>query len=192
MTTTLDNPAAEECAADQDGEPSRRCAEISVEDSRWRSISGLTDLLPKLVSDALAEAGLSPKTHSVSVALLSDAEVRSLNRDFRGKDAPTNVLSFPAAPLPAAPAESYGPVFLGDIALAYETVKHEAEAQAKSVLHHAGHLTVHGVLHLAGFDHGEDAEAERMEAAERAVLARSGISDPYGEVLDGTLQTLSH
>ena len=129
-------------------------------------------LLLELVSDALTEAGLSPETHSVSIALLSDAEVRSLNRDFRGKDAPTNVLSFPAPPTPAAPLDGHDPVFLGDIALAYETMKQEAEAAAKPILHHAGHLTVHGVLHLAGFDHDEDAEAEQMEAAERVILAR--------------------
>ncbi len=84
------------------------------------------------------------------------------------------------------------PVFLGDIALAYETVKHEAETAGKPILHHAGHLTVHGVLHLAGFDHDEDAEAEEMEAAERAVLARFGIPDPYGDAADIGPQSSCH
>ncbi len=102
MDTTLDNPAADEGATEQDGEPSRSWAEITVEDDRWRSIDGLNALLLELVSDALTEAGLSPETYSVSIALLSDAEVRSLNRDFRGKDYATNVLSFPSSTVPTA------------------------------------------------------------------------------------------
>ena len=122
---------------------------------------------------------LSPESHSVSVALLSDAEVRGLNKAFRGKDTPTNVLSFPSSAPMYAGGRNGEPLFLGDVALAYETVVSEASAQGKTVLQHAAHLVVHGVLHLAGFDHDGDADAERMEAAEGAVLARFGIPDPY-------------
>ena len=101
----------------------------------------------------LTAAGLAPEAHAVSIALMSDAEVRSLNKAFRGKDAPTNVLSFPSAPAIRSLKNRSGPVFLGDVALAYETVVREASEQEKPVLHHAAHLVVHGVLHLAGFDH---------------------------------------
>src|ERR1700754_871127 len=101
MTMTTDTPTKDEGASDQDGEPSRTWASIAVEDDRWEPVEGLTDLIPKLVAEALIKAGLSPETHDVSIALLSDSEVRTLNRLFRGKDAPTNVLSFPAAPIPS-------------------------------------------------------------------------------------------
>jgi probable rRNA maturation factor len=113
--------------------------------------------------------------------LLSDSAVRALNKAFRGKDSATNVLSFPAAPSPPAFDPRSGPVFLGDVALAYETVVQEAAAQQKTVVNHCAHLIVHGVLHLAGFDHERDEDAERMEGTERAILARFGISDPYAE-----------
>jgi probable rRNA maturation factor len=186
MIMTLDNPTIDEGAPDQEGEPPRRWASIAVEDDRWLLVSGLTNLIPDLVADALVEAKLSHDTHAVSIALLDDSEVQALNRLFRGKDAPTNVLSFPAGPMAGAGASVNGdePEFLGDIGLAYETVEREAAAAGKPALHHAAHLVIHGVLHLAGFDHGEDVDAERMEAAERAVLARFGIPDPYGDAPD--------
>ena len=123
----------------------------------------------------------------MSVALLSDSEVRGLNRAFRGKDAPTNVLSFPSASALRAASRKEEPVFLGDVALAYETVLSEAESQGKTVLQHTAHLVVHGILHLAGFDHDGDADAERMEEVERVILARFGIPDPYRE--DAVSQT---
>jgi probable rRNA maturation factor len=156
----------------------RSCAEIMAGDDRWASLTGFEELIPQLVAAALAEAGFAPETRSVSVALLSGAEVRSLNKAFRGQDAPTNVLSFPAA---SAPRGAPDPHFLGDVALSYETVVEEAAAQNKTPLSHAAHLVVHGVLHLAGLDHGSDADAERMEGTERAILAKYGIADPYAE-----------
>ena len=94
-----------------------------------------------------------------------------LNRDFRGKDKPTNVLSFPA------PANPEG--HLGDIAIAYGVTAREAETAGKSLADHATHLAVHGVLHLLGYDHETDAEAEVMEPLEDAILAELGIADPY-------------
>jgi probable rRNA maturation factor len=112
-----------------------------------------------------------------TIVLTDDAEIRELNRDYRGKDAPTNVLSFPAGLNPAADA----PLFLGDIILAGETISREAEEQDISPADHASHLVVHGMLHLLGFDHEEEAEAERMERAETEILAGLGIADPYAE-----------
>ncbi|MEQ8746457.1 rRNA maturation RNase YbeY [Pyruvatibacter sp.] len=113
----------------------------------------------------------------VSVALESDAAMQALNLEWRGKDKPTNVLSFPspqvAPPLPDMPRH------LGDIALGLETLIAEADAQGKSLAHHLTHLVVHGMLHLQGMDHETDADAEAMEARERAILAGLGVPDPY-------------
>jgi len=103
--------------------------------------------------------------------------LRELNRDFRGQDKPTNVLSFPSdeKPKPGAPM-----VLLGDVVLAYETVAREAHAQGKSLAEHAAHMVVHGVLHLLGFDHERnEVDAQRMEALETQVLAKLGIPNPY-------------
>jgi probable rRNA maturation factor len=107
----------------------------------------------------------------LTVLLTDDASVQALNRDFRGKDAPTNVLSFPAA-------ETALP-YLGDIALAYGVCARESLAQGKPLEDHLAHLTVHGVLHLLGYDHQAHAEAEAMEEMERAILERLGVPDPY-------------
>lgn len=111
---------------------------------------------------------------SVSLLLGDDAAIAGLNRRFRGKDGPTNVLSFP----PSAGGQQPGG-FLGDIALAAETIVLEAEFQGKRFENHAAHLAVHGFLHLLGYDHEQPADAEAMEARERAILASMGIEDPY-------------
>lgn len=114
----------------------------------------------------------------ISVALMDDASIRVLNRDYRGKDAPTNVLSFPVEEdgsiLP--PGERLP---LGDIAVALETVVREAVEEEKTLAAHLTHMVVHGTLHLLGYDHELDSEAEEMEALERDVLASLGIADPY-------------
>ncbi len=107
----------------------------------------------------------------VTVLLTDDDSVRSLNARFRAKNTPTNVLSFPA-PETARP-------HLGDIVLAYGVCAQEAEAQSKPLAHHLMHLTAHGVLHLLGYDHESDADAEVMEALEREILAGLGVPDPY-------------
>jgi probable rRNA maturation factor len=122
--------------------------------------------------------------YEVSVRLAGDAEVRSLNRAYRGKDKPTNVLSFPMvqADLIAATANSDdGEVLLGDIVLAAETCAREAAEKGLALADHAAHLTVHGTLHLLGYDHEDDAQAEAMEALERRALASLGLPDPYGD-----------
>jgi len=110
---------------------------------------------------------------SVTILLTGDDEVADLNERFRHKPGPTNVLSFPAPPNP----ENH----LGDIALAYGVCAREAAAQGKSLADHLRHLTVHGVLHLAGYDHQTDDEAQAMEALERRVLADLGVADPYAD-----------
>lgn len=134
----------------------------------WR---GHEEILVEALGAAAAEEGARG---TVSLLLGDDAAIASLNRQFRGKDGPTNVLSFP--PTPGAPGQEG---FLGDIALAAETVAMEAEFQGKRFEHHAAHLVVHGFLHLLGYDHQDSADAERMEARERAILISIGIEDPY-------------
>jgi probable rRNA maturation factor len=109
------------------------------------------------------------------VVLADDALVRSLNRDYRGKDAPTNVLSFPFQDTPGAAPSGH----LGDVVLAAETVRGEAEAQGIPPLHHLQHLVVHGLLHLLAFDHDTEAEAATMEGLEAQILATLGVADPY-------------
>jgi probable rRNA maturation factor len=177
-------PAGDEESPSEDEQP-RPCADVSVEDDRWLSIDGFSDKIQSFTADTLTAAGLEPGSHALAIALMSDAEVHALNKAFRAKDAPTNVLSFPSAPAIRKHKSGSAPVFLGDVALAYETVVREAQEQDKPVFNHAAHLVVHGVLHLAGFDHETGADAERMEAAERQILARLGIPDPYGEDAPG-------
>lgn len=113
---------------------------------------------------------------TVTVVLTDDEEIQLLNRDWRGFDKPTNVLSFPAAPVPGDADERP----LGDIVLALETVRREATEEGKPLADHVSHLAVHGLLHLLGHDHETDDEAEAMEDLERRILAMLGIADPYG------------
>jgi probable rRNA maturation factor len=147
--------------------------EVEVEETRW------TDALPEAaaVAERAAAAALgSGKAEGAVVVLLTDdAGVKTLNARHRGRDQPTNVLSFPSADMPV-PGQ---PRHLGDLVLAYETCAAEAEQQGKSLADHLSHLTVHGVLHLLGRDHDDDGDAEAMEAEERAVLASLGVADPY-------------
>lgn len=141
--------------------------EIEVEAEAW------TGALPdaEAVVERAAQAALGTVEGDIVVLLTDDAAVRELNGRFRDKDRPTNVLSFPA-PENAFP-------HLGDIVLAYGVCATEAEAQGKTLADHLSHLVVHGVLHLLGRDHEDDAEAEEMEAEEREILAQIGVADPY-------------
>lgn len=120
----------------------------------------------------------------VSVRLTDDAEVQTLNRDFRGKDKPTNVLSFPQVQddlLEGLANSDDGEILLGDIVLARETCAREADEKAISVADHATHLIVHGTLHLLGYDHMDDVSASAMEALETKALASLGIANPYAD-----------
>jgi probable rRNA maturation factor len=120
-----------------------------------------------------AAATLAPADGEIGVLLADDATLRELNRTWRSVDRPTNVLSFPAA-------RAGGPL-LGDIAVGYETVRRESSEQNKVFLDHLAHLAVHGFLHLLGYDHATDSQADAMEGIERQALARLEIADPYGE-----------
>ncbi len=131
---------------------------------------GREEALAKALAAAATREGVGG---AVSLLLGDDAAIAALNKEFRGKDGPTNVLSFP-------PAETGGePGFLGDIALAAETIVAEAEFQGKSFENHAAHIVVHGFLHLLGYDHMNEADAEKMEAREREILGTLGVADPY-------------
>lgn len=150
--------------------------EIEAEDPRWDAIPDRDGLLRRAADAALAVLPDPPDgDFAVTLLLADDAALRELNGAWRGKDAPTNVLSFPSPPM-APPGE---PVPLGDVALAYETVAREASQEGKTLADHVAHLVVHGVLHLLGHDHVEEAEAEEMERLEALALARLGIADPY-------------
>jgi probable rRNA maturation factor len=151
---------------------------LSVETDRWSAIADAEALAQRAVDAVFAAASLPESDFEISILLADDAAVRDLNRTWRGQDKPTNVLSFPANPQPGAP----GPRSLGDIALAFETVAAEAQAEGKALADHAAHLIVHGVLHLLGYDHETEAEADEMEALEVNALALLGIADPYREM----------
>jgi probable rRNA maturation factor len=144
--------------------------EVEVEDAAWSA--SIADV--EVVATRAAKAALGVATGAVTVLLSDDETVRDLNARFRGKDRPTNVLSFPAAAIPGADIQP-----LGDIVLGFGVCAEEARAQGKSLSDHLAHLTVHGVLHLLGRDHEDDVEAEAMEAEEREILATLGVADPY-------------
>lgn len=145
--------------------------EISVECEGWHRILGAELIAHRAAKAAFeaAEAGGG----EVSIMLCDDARIRELNREFRKKDQPTNVLSFPSN------ATHNGVRFYGDVAIAFETVVREAREEGKRVDAHLTHLTAHGVLHLLGFDHENEDDAEKMESLETKILAKLGFSDPY-------------
>ncbi len=158
------------------GGPVRKAVAVLVRSALWR-VRGLrpAETARRAACAALAAAGPpGARLVAVSVALSDDAELRRLNRLWRGRDRPTNVLSFS---LNGAGRE--GERLLGDVILAFETVAREAGASAIPLGHHLSHLVVHGVLHLLGYDHESPSRARRMEALEVRVLAELGIPDPY-------------
>ncbi|WP_435417165.1 rRNA maturation RNase YbeY [Parerythrobacter aurantius] len=156
--------------------------EVDIEhwpDGDWAALAARAAM-----ATATAEPLLAADRLEASILFTSDAEVHRLNREWRQRDKPTNVLSFPMLDredLMGLPQEG-PPELLGDIALARETCLREAGEKGISLADHATHLIVHGLLHLAGHDHvGSEAEAEEMEALEIAALAKLGIADPYGD-----------
>ncbi|MER8865656.1 rRNA maturation RNase YbeY [Mesorhizobium sp. M0751] len=149
--------------------------DMAIAAGDWPDEAALMRLVDSAVSAAFAETGADGRSE-LSIVFSDDAHIRTLNAGWRGKDKPTNVLSFPAFPFARG-----GPLppMLGDIVLAAETVAREAALEDKPVEDHISHLVIHGLLHLLGYDHETDAEAELMEATERAALARLAIPDPY-------------
>lgn len=179
--------------------------DILIEAEAWRMLPEAEDIVRRAVACAVLGARVS-RPHllqkradgtpavpgsvrwGLCVLLCDDETIGRLNRQWRGQDKPTNVLSFPAAPPPYPPPRAgegrvgAGPdeqISLGDIAIAYETLAREAGENGTEVSNHLSHLVVHGFLHLLGYDHHMDDEAERMERLERDILARMGVADPY-------------
>jgi probable rRNA maturation factor len=144
--------------------------DVEIEDETWAR--DLADAPALVVAAAQAALAAAQREGAVVVLLTDDTGVQDLNSRFRGKDSATNVLSFPAPPNP----EDH----LGDVALAYGVCVREAAEQGKSLAHHLQHLVAHGVLHLVGYDHETDDDAEDMEGLERVVMAGLGAPDPYG------------
>jgi len=153
----------------------RLAIDIVLDSPLWKAEPSVRAVLRRAVNAAAAMA--ATRGGELAIVLTDDSAIRALNRDWRGKDTATNVLSFPA---PASlPGRGRRPRLFGDIVIAYETMAREASAEARPFRHHLTHLAVHGFLHLLGHDHVADAEAEAMEALEIAVLARLDVPNPY-------------
>ena len=166
---------------------------VTVLDPDWpRTVPAVEDLARRAAAAAMAVSGaaaraLAPRHAEISLVLADDATLRRYNRDYRGIDKPTNVLAFAAVDAPQAPrgaperapGGAEGPLLLGDVLLARETLAREAGEQGKRPADHLCHLVVHGVLHLLGQDHQSEGEAQIMERLEVAALGRLGVADPY-------------
>lgn len=186
MATPVSFPLSDRSLARDDGAITLN-VDILVETEEWRgrghperviraALDAAAALFSSLPSSSRPAAAPCRGEAVLAVALVDDTAIRRLNRDFRGIDASTNVLAFPAAPNPAAPG---APHLLGDVAIAYGVTAREAEEANKSFDHHLCHLAIHGFLHLLGYDHDQDDEADEMEGLERTVLAKLMIPDPY-------------
>ena len=162
--------------------------EVTLAAPEWQLLcSGAGRLARQAARAAVRAAGADPRIAAadrveLSIVLTDDAAQRRLNRTWRGHDAPTNVLAFPATPA-GVPVAAGAPLLLGDIVLAGETVAREAAEQGKPFADHLRHLVVHGVLHLLGYDHDADEAAVAMEAIETSILAGLGVSDPYRDTI---------
>jgi len=150
--------------------------DIAVNDQGWPDAGSLEKLAVKALEATITRLDMLNAASELSLVFTNDAEIRRLNAEWRHEDKATNVLSFPAFPVKAG--ERSGPM-LGDIILALETVKREAQAQGKTFNDHLSHLIVHGLLHLLGYDHENDQDAEIMERLEQEIVHTLAISDPY-------------
>lgn len=147
--------------------------DVMVDSKRWKEPTNATAVVRRAVALA-ATATRSTTGAELAIVLTDDSAIRTLNRDWRGIDKATNVLSFPA--------KDGGPrPHLGNIVLAFETIAREAKSEHKPLAHHLAHLAVHGFLHLIGYDHERDEDARDMEQAERDILRQLKIPDPYRE-----------
>lgn len=157
-----------------------RTVEVVEEDARWRD-PGLEAICERAARGVLSALGRDADRHEISLLACDDARIAKLNGSFRARSTATNILSWPAyaAGIPEPQADDTEPVFLGDLAIAYETCTREAEAVGIPLADHAAHLIVHGCLHLLGYHHQAHGEASRMEALETKILATMGIANPY-------------
>lgn len=149
--------------------------DVIVEAPQWDAARGAEATVRRALSEAAIAVGANFTDRVLAVLLTDDAAIRRLNAQWRNIDKPTNVLSFPPAPSTVPDVVKS----LGDIAIAYETTAREARTDDKPFDHHLAHLAVHGCLHLLGYDHESDADAQTMEQLERVILARLGVPDPY-------------
>lgn len=158
--------------------------QLDIDIEGWPGTADWADLAERALEAAEGvEPLLANQRLSASLLFTVDEEVRTLNREWRVKDRPTNVLSFPMlgrAELAALSSDG-GPEMLGDLALAYETCAREAVEKSVPLEHHVAHLLIHGLLHLSGHDHADEAQAAAMERLEVKALAKLGIGDPYQE-----------
>jgi probable rRNA maturation factor len=155
--------------------------EVLIVADCWQAEPDAEAVIHRAIATAaeIVEAGFGEA--ELAVMLTDDAGVRTLNNNWRGIDKPTNVLSFPALQPTGRGGPDDAPRMLGDIAIAYETMRHEADDEQKPFDHHLSHLAVHGFLHLIGYDHEKDDDAEAMESLESEILAQLGIPDPYAD-----------
>jgi probable rRNA maturation factor len=155
--------------------------EVLVVAGCWQTEPDAEAVIHRAITTAAEMVDADTAEAELAVMLTDDAGIRMLNSNWRGIDKPTNVLSFPALQPSGGSGPDDAPRMLGDIAIAYETTRKEADDEQKPFDHHLSHLAVHGFLHLIGYDHEKDGDAEAMEALEREILAQLGIPDPYAD-----------
>jgi probable rRNA maturation factor len=153
--------------------------DVLIESTQWEALPAAEAIIRAAIAGAAKARPVQINGAEVSVLLCDDAAIASLNARWRGHEGPTNVLSFPTPHGERNPCGADRPTPLGDIAIAYETVAREAADRGKPLPDHLAHLAIHGFLHLLGYDHQIEDEAERMERLERDILAEIGILDPY-------------
>jgi probable rRNA maturation factor len=155
--------------------------EVLVVAECWQNEPDAEAVIQRAIAAAAEEVDADVGDAELAVMLTDDPGIRTLNSNWRGIDKPTNVLSFPALQGEGARKPGDAPRMLGDIAIAYETTRREADAEGKPFEHHLSHLAIHGFLHLINYDHENDADAEEMEALETEILEQLGIPDPYAD-----------
>jgi probable rRNA maturation factor len=155
--------------------------EVLVVADNWHAEPGAEAVIQRAIATAAELVDADVGEAELAVMLTDDSGIRTLNSNWRGIDKPTNVLSFPALQPTGAGAPDDAPRMLGDIAIAFETTRREADDEQKPFDHHLSHLAVHGFLHLIGYDHEKDDDAAAMETLEQEILAQLGIPDPYAD-----------
>ena len=155
--------------------------EVLVVADCWLNEPDVEAVIQRAIAVAAEMVDADISEAELAVMLTDDGGIRTLNKNWRGLDKPTNVLSFPALQLTTERSSQDAPRMLGDIAIAYETTRREADDEQKRFDHHLSHLAIHGFLHLIGYDHEKDQDAETMETLEREILAQLDIPDPYAE-----------